>query len=384
LIDRLPLCEQTAPLRIAYFIHLNAGSESGVFKKIAAQVSEWRQLGHDVLVFPVTRDPAVGAEVIQFGLSEPCDVGVYRPGRLAGVADRFKAFHSVTQKVIQWKPDVIYSRNDIWYSAVSNMGKSARLVIEINNDDIGELRCQSPVHAIYNRLTRDRAFTPASGFVFVCGELAKLPWFSKFGKPHVVLGNGVCLSDISAVPAVPKRDDVRLVFIGQRDMTWHGVDKIAAMARLFPKWWFDLIGVGPEDSNTVLPSNVKAWGPRVYREYLPLLAEADCAIGTLALHRKNMHEASPLKTREYLAHGLPVIIGYKDTDFPQGADFLLELPNTEDNVRSNGERIRAFVELWRGRRVKRQDIYHLDTNEKERVRLRFLSQVIDSQQHFCP
>lgn len=38
-------------------------------------------------------------------------------------------------------------------------------------------------------------------------------------------------------------------------------------------------------------------------------------IGTLALHRKNMTEASPLKTREYLAHGFPVIIGYKDTAF---------------------------------------------------------------------
>jgi hypothetical protein len=88
-----------------------------------------------------------------------------------------------------------------------------------------------------------------------------------------------------------------------------------------------------------------------------------------------MQEASPLKTREYLAHGLPVIIGYQDTDFRDGAEFLLELPNTEDSIRPNQHRIRAFVESWCDRRVSREQICHLDTKEKERVRLRFLTEV---------
>ena len=362
-------------LRVAYFLHLNSGPDSGIFKKVVSQVSRWRQLGHEVKAYVVTRHVEVRDGLVSSGISAVEDVGLYRRGRLAGLRDRFRAFGSVTRSALDWQPDVIYSRHDIWYPAVSNMAKSARLIMEINSDDIGELRCQSTIRSFYNGLTRDWIFSPASGFVFVSGELAKLPHFAKYRKPHLVLGNGIRLSDVSPLPGRPSSGNIRLAFIGQRDLAWHGLDKIVTMARLFPEWSFDLVGVGTEDVRTALPSNMKTWGPRLYKEYLPLLAEADCAIGTLALHRKNMHEGSALKTREYLAHGLPVIIGYKDTDFPQGADFLLELPNEEANILPNRDRIRAFVESWRGRRVSQAEIGHLDANEKERVRLRFLNQV---------
>ena len=161
-------------------------------------------------------------------------------------------------------------------------------------------------------------------------------------------------------------------------MPWHGLDKIVKLAAVIPEWSFHLVGIGVEDVGGAIPSNVKTWGALLYTEYLPLLAEADCAIGTLALHRKEMQEASPLKTREYLAHGLPVISGCRDTDFMEGADFLLELPNTEDNILPNTARIRAFVESWRGRRVDREKVRHLDTGEKERTRLRFFNQIVSS------
>jgi hypothetical protein len=159
-------------------------------------------------------------------------------------------------------------------------------------------------------------------------------------------------------------------------MPWHGLDKILRMAALFPRWSFDLVGTNAAEIQSGVPSNVKVWGHLACPEYLPLMANADCAIGTLALHRNGINEASPLKTREYLALGLPVIIGYKDTDFPQGAEFLLELPNTEDNVLAYHGRIRSFVESWRGRRVSREYIRHLDLDEKERERLHFFRQVI--------
>lgn len=99
------------------------------------------------------------------------------------------------------------------------------------------------------------------------------------------------------------------------------------------------------------------------------------AVGTLALHRKGISSTSAIKTGEYLAYGIPTIIGYEETDFPDGHPHLLQLPNTPDNVSANINTIREFVERVRGQRVDRSSIAHLDIEVKERERLRFMARI---------
>src|SRR3954468_14998176 len=82
-------------LRIVYFLHLNAGPESGVFKKVVTQVNQWRHLGNDVRVFLVTRYPAVRDALISFGLVKSNDVELYPEKRLTGLASRFRAFNAL-------------------------------------------------------------------------------------------------------------------------------------------------------------------------------------------------------------------------------------------------------------------------------------------------
>jgi len=124
------------------------------------------------------------------------------------------------------------------------------------------------------------------------------------------------------------------------------------------------------------PQNIRAPGKLSRKEYEPLVAACTAGIGTLALHRKAMNEACALKVREYLAFGLPVILGYNDVDIPNGAPYALQLPNSEDNVSGNIEKISAFVERWRGRRVPRNEIVHIDSAAKEQKRLAVLQRVI--------
>jgi hypothetical protein len=111
-------------------------------------------------------------------------------------------------------------------------------------------------------------------------------------------------------------------------------------------------------------------------DYAPLLAHADVAIGTLALYRKDMGEASSLKVREYLARGIPTIVGYADTDFPEAPPFILRIPNAPDAVRTSMPDIRAFVERSLGTRVPREAVAHLDVSVKEAARLAFLREVV--------
>jgi hypothetical protein len=94
------------------------------------------------------------------------------------------------------------------------------------------------------------------------------------------------------------------------------------------------------------------------------------------LHRVGLHEASPLKSRECLAFGLPLILAYKDTDLDvDDLDFLLRIPNTEDNIQTHGQLIRDFAYRMRGKRVERHLIMQIDQGTKEAERLDFFKEI---------
>jgi hypothetical protein len=128
------------------------------------------------------------------------------------------------------------------------------------------------------------------------------------------------------------------------------------------------------------PDNVSFVGLKSRAEYEPLMREATVALGTLGLYRKQMHEACPLKVREYLALGLPVIAAYRDTDIPVDADYFLSLPNDNSPLSLQRERIVAFIDRWRTRRVSRAAIAHLDVAVKEKERLAFMVRIASTRQ----
>jgi hypothetical protein len=106
------------------------------------------------------------------------------------------------------------------------------------------------------------------------------------------------------------------------------------------------------------------------------LARADVGIGTLALHRKQLHEASPLKVREYLAVGLPVLYAYEDPDADVLGKGVLRIANSETNVDDEIDRVDAFVQAARGQRIPREAVAHIDYTAKEGQRLELFERLI--------
>ena len=145
----------------------------------------------------------------------------------------------------------------------------------------------------------------------VTRELARRPAIVGLDRPLSVLPNSI---DLAAYPELPAPDNPspRLVFIGSPRLAWAGVDKIARLAAHVPQWRFDVVGPAPAELSGA-PANVFVHGPLERDAYLPLMAQADVAIGPLALHRKGLSEASALKVAEYLAYGIPVILGSAET-----------------------------------------------------------------------
>ncbi len=361
-------------MKIAYLLHLNLGPNSGVFKKIVAQSNLWKEMGHQIGIFVFTREDDVYKKITAYKGHFDIECEVYENYPKLFPLSRFKAINNVVKKVYRYAPDIVYTRRDLYYPQLRKMAKDFPLVIEVNSNEIIELKHYSLGQYIYHVLTRRLLDNNVAGFVFVTTELASDEYYSKLRARSKVIGNGINLKEFENIP-IELCDVPHLIFIGS-DYPWVGVDKIFKMAEIFKEWKFILIGNISKIKKKNL-DNVIVIHSLSRDEYTRWLKVSDVAIGSLALHRNRMNEGSSLKVREYLAFGLPVISAYKDIDIPNYADYYLRLPNNEDNIVTQADKIRAFVDSWRGKRVERKNVLCLDIYNKEKSRLDFFSDIID-------
>jgi hypothetical protein len=353
-------------MKIAYLARVDAGNPSGVLKKIDRQFRYWLQAGHEVRLFALSRP----WQDIWSGL-EGIDISPYQTG---SYLDLFRRGAKAVADIRVWQPDLIYWRYSSAYPGLPGLMSQFPTVVEINTHYDREYLAVNRIGYLLHRLTSRSVYRRAAGFVVLTEELSE--WVAGYKKPTLVLGDSVDLDSIPSLP--PNNDDQpRLVCMATRPYPWIALDKIVVMARLFPSWHFDIAGLDSDAlGSTPVPENMVFHGYLEGNDLVRVLARADVAIGTLGLHRIGLEQMAPLKLREYLAYGLPAIIAYQDTDFPEGASFLLQLPNVENNLAPAQAKIDEFVGRWQGSRVPRESIPHLDAGAKEDQRLAFLAKVV--------
>ena len=341
--------------------YLTGWHRDGVGDKIGAALEEWAAVGHEPTLFLLNpRSPsgerrALGGQSFLF--STP--------------AERLQATRRMYAAVRESKPDVIYLRYDLFFPPATAVTKVAPTVAEFNSNSKAEWGNRSKGAVLYGQFQERLLLRRLSGAVCVAHELGASVREKRPGLPVRVIGNGIALDHLPELPP-PATQGIRLAYLGD-DVYWQGIDKLFELAEALPDWQFDLIGVPPERST----ANVTGHGYLEPGQYEPILAQADIAVGTLALMRRGMDETSTLKVPRYLAYGLPVIIGYEETDFvgEEPPWYLLRLPNTESNVRDNLDRIRAFATAVKGRRVDRAETAaRFSTQVKEAARLSFLAE----------
>jgi len=361
-------------VRIAYVtLHWPRTQKSGVGKKIAGQLRAWAERGHDVQLFMHLPASAVSAELI------PGKLFAFRApeggGGLGVEVERIRAAARLVQAAEDYRPDIIYLRYGIYVFPVHRLTSIAPTVEEINTNDLTQHDALGRVTSAYNRRTRGLLLRRVAGLVAVSHELAGDEAFVRYGKPTLVLANGIDLESVVPLPA-PANQEPRLAFIGSPGNVWHGVDKLVDLARAHPDLAVEIIGYDSLPEFAPLPGNLKLNGFLDASQYRRVLAGCDVAVSSLALHRVGLDEASPLKSRECLALGLPLVSAYRDTDLDGlDCDALLRIPNQEDNIQKHGDRIRDFAYRMRGRRVERSLILPIDEHQKEARRLEFLSQI---------
>ena len=360
-------------MRIAYVsLHWARTKNSGVGKKMQNQLEVWRRMGHEARMFmhASTGEPAsplIEAHVIPYESR----------GKIITELNRIRAARQLVNAVKEFNPDIIYLRYGIYVYPAHRLMKIAPVIEEINTNDLTQHEDLGGIYSLYNRLTRGIFLRLVRGLVTVSRELEVSPAFALYRKPTRVIANGIEL-DAFAPLSAPSNESPRLVFIGSPGYIWHGVDKLVDFARRFSDVQLDIVGYDALPDFEALPHNLTLHGYLSSEQYLKVLARADVAISSLALHRIQLDEASTLKSRECLALGLPLVVAYTDTDLDDaGFDFLLKIPNKEDNIHTHGEAIREFAYRMRGIRADRGVLKdRIDSTRKEELRLNFFEEIL--------
>lgn len=364
-------------MKIAYILDGDISQETGVIRKIKSKINIWNKSGHDVRVYTLRSDD--NSSIIDQGVIVYNSDG--KKSLISKLSRQLKMSNALDKSLINFKPDLIYTRYVKYYPGMAKvLKKHAPFVVEINTNDVEEIKTYSKLSHFYNFLTRSKLLKNASGFVSVSNELISDNNFSKFNKASIVIGNGYDFKSVNS----KKRgfnDKVEFVFIGSPGQKWHGVDKIVQLANVLSENKFHIIGPTVDDLSSY---NLKIGKNTIFHGYLDqirlehLVSKCDIGVSTLAIHRNNMNEASSLKSRQYLAQGLPIIVGYKDTDLPDDCDHVLNIGNYENNVVDHIEEIKEFrdrvKEIDPDRVIKLSKNY-LDQNEKEVARLNFLQKI---------
>lgn len=367
-------------MKIAYVtLHLDTKIiNGGAGHKIKSQISLWRSMGHTVDLFaltPVKISSISDAREFPFGPQTRLPV----LKSISREVSRFLVLRKLIAAVRQYEPDIIYFRFGMFSFPLQNLPRVAPLVLEINSNDLVENRLRGLVLYWINRLARVYMLSHCAGWVAPSHEIQHLPVNEKYEKPSCVVSNGIDLDQYEILPPARNAAPV-LTLVGTPGMEWHGVDKLLWLAKEYPELQIHIVGYSKDDLSEPIPANVSLHGYLQTAAVKHVLMKTDVAFGTLALHRKNMQEASPLKVREALAHGIPVVLAYQDTDLQHiQSDLFLFLPNTPDNISSHGKLIRDFAFRVQGKRVDRELIRPLiNRRDKEKSRLAFFEQILNS------
>lgn len=347
-------------MKIAYALSCFDVEHSGVFKKIRDQVNQWTSLGHTVQLFVITDQESK----IHWQKIDPHSVILIDTNLKSKIMNRLK----LIPEALKISPSVVYLR-DIFPLRIPKC--ASPIIIEVQTLVGSELRIRSKLRSRIFQLGKKFHYRHLAGAIFPTNELMRLNEFELSSTlPKIVIGNGISLNHVEILPPRPQGKP-SLLFLGTPNQSWHGVSELIEFARLNPDIGVELVG---ESGISALP-NLRFHGFLRSDEYRQLAIECVAAVGTLNLSAKHMTEASPLKVREYLALGLPVIVKYIDVDLDPESDFVLQLPLDGRVMGDFSAEIQSFLDYWSNKRVLRSKVRNLDVAVKEKIRLGFFDEV---------
>ncbi|MBU3180721.1 glycosyltransferase [Clostridium psychrophilum] len=164
-----------------------------------------------------------------------------------------------------------------------------------------------------------------------------------FNIDTIKIDNGVDLDNVSVVNRKNRKEDNYVNFIGVASIDrWHGYDRFIEAINVYnhnnkANIKFYIVGGGnPKVIESLkllveknkLEKNVIFTGAKDGEELENLYDNMDVGVSSLALFRAGSGH-NPIKTKEYIAKGLPVVTGYEDSLVPSNLEFICKVEDDE-------------------------------------------------------
>lgn len=167
---------------------------------------------------------------------------------------------------------------------------------------------------------------------------------SLFGIPTIVLRNGIIVDKYRLKSNLPS-DKIEILCMGKLQ-NWHGYDRIIAGAIEYKKTHadipFKLHIIGDGNARALLIEQAKSGGldetiidfPGIVvgNELDDYFDKCSIAIESLGMHRLNLKYSSTLKSREYLARGIPFAYTLHIPGIDDECDYCYKIPVDESPV----------------------------------------------------
>jgi glycosyltransferase involved in cell wall biosynthesis len=351
---------------ITYFIVAYGNESIGVAKKIEDQITAWTAKKLEILLFVVTDSD--GAEVWS-KLNVKSKILIEKKGIL-----RFFSRPIFLYLAKRETQGILYIR-ETFPIPYKRIKKGPRWILEVQTIQQNELKLRSIYRLKLYGLLQKSWNSKFEGVVFVSNELSHLLKNSYEKSQSTVISNGINLKRFGEKTMISAEQDLQFLFIGSLDQEWQGTDQLIELAKVMPDVKFNLIG--PTNYNLKASENVVFHGSLNTYQYSEIASKCRLAFGTLNQQVTGMNEASPLKVREYLALGLPVVIRYVDTDFPADHHFILKIPIDMRPLVEFKKEISDFSSRWADKRVSESEIApFISVNSKEQDRLAFFDRIL--------
>lgn len=354
-------------MKILYLTDRDLDDNSGVSNKILMQSSFWEKecdINVDLIsLYSFNSFNTKGEKLTDNNI-------LFKNNKIGIIFRLFLNSYRLKKYLSSNKYTLIYSRYKLYDPIFRNAIKNTPLFVEINTDDVNEYLLKSKLLYFYNKIFRNLFLKHVFAFIFVSKELKNK--FTKYShRSSIVLANGVDVKELYFNPN-PNNKRPQIVFIGSLNQKWQGYEKVINLSKELNKYDFHIIG--SEGINT---HNLFYHGYLSNDKAAELIGNFDIGIGTLSLYKKDMIEASPLKSRQYLAQGLPIIYAYDDTDIEKEYSFALKIENTENNVFNNIDNIKIFIDnTFKNFKIRNEArnfaLEKLDRDKKEKERINFM------------
>ena len=318
-----------------YYLHCNLAANgvyyAGVDNKIRQQIEEFKNI-------------SIIKEIVMDSKKNKFNKLLKRlPGR-----SRLHQWEAVYSK-IEGRPDYIYIRKDIFDYGFIDFLRSikknfpfCKIVLEIPTYPYDKELFKKIVN--YPLLLKDRkARNCFKKFV------DRIVTYSNdeeiFEVPTIRIQNGIIVKSFPMIRNTLQNDAINLIAVATLQ-PYHGYERIIrGVADYYDnggKREVNFLVVGSGVAQVELEELVKSFhlenkvvffGMKTGDELTDIFNQADIGIGSFGFYKIGLDRASSLKTREYLARGLPVISGCRQDIFEIApCDYHLEFPNDSSPV----------------------------------------------------